>query len=287
MKHINTYQLFEGKKTYIKPLTDEKLVECLKTTHSNWLSGKKIIWRGVTSQYYHAGNITNQYTDIDLVDPKVIRRISPWTSCNVYNLLLSNLPEWKKTPRDKGLVFDVNIQDHGDNHRIVIPKNESTLILTNASDLWYAFDLPDGMNLGRFNDIFLELKEYNNITRKLFDDKDYSKFKEFCEYLDKIGPAKLSRKLDNSVKKQYDLLFGICHDHLERCEVILDPSNANSYHGIEKIKYGENFDIKSVSCEGWTNEPCILATPRYLRDLLDKNKLGFSYDRNELIDRYE
>lgn len=275
MKYINTYQLFEGKKTYIKPLTDEKLVECLKTTHSNWLSSKKFIWRGVSSQY-NAGNITNQYTDIDLVDPKAIRRISPWTSCNIYNLLLSNLPEWKKTPRDKGLVFDVNTQEHGGNHKIVIPKNGSTLILTNTNDLWYAFDLPDGMNLDKFNDIFLELKEYNNITRKLFDDKDFNKFKEFCEYLDTIGPVKLCKKLEDDVKKQYNLLFGTCHDHLERCEIILDPSNARSYHGIDKIKYEKNFDISSVSCEGWTNEPCILVTPEYLRDLLYENKLNFS-----------
>lgn len=186
------------------------------------------------------------------IDPtKSYERISPFAEYNFYNLLLSNLPSWKKYPkRNKSVICTTsseNARHRGrDIYYFVLPVDGANIGICPDRDIWDCFN-DSGVDLEDFGNHLDDFFETNNIS---VSDNDYNDFVDACKKIDKYkeeGSLDIYDSFsDWLIKfKKTDKTF------LEYLNNLLNP-NKNNFKLVtvgKKIGYDR---------EVWTGDKCVL-----------------------------
>ena len=187
MKNYINY-ILEKKLEYLQNL---ELDECMKLFKTLPLYDKMmttditkltLIYR----QVIYNNQFGNKYTDMNIVDPKTIKRISPNASSNLYNLFFSNSERWCEYPkRNKSLICGDSVAvnrrlTYKRSQMVVIPLESVKIGVCSDNDIWSSFNTISDF----VDDFFYSLKEnYFYLSRNNFTDNNWSKFKkELIEY---------------------------------------------------------------------------------------------------------
>jgi len=230
---------------HITNINKDELENLLNTKYSNFKTSNNTLHRCVANIKHH--------TNINILDPTKITRISPWASGNLHNLILSNSPLWSKFPkRNKSIIFDFNYSTHGGYHYILIPENNAILGVCPVSDMWGAF--PSCLNYFFNTEIYNILQ--TNCNNFNFDN-DYEILMECINNIDIKNITYSDHRIYSTFIKPYKTLS-------EAIDNFINPKKNN----FKTIKYTKNFNLKTKSSlEGWTESNCILVKQSVLEEL--------------------
>lgn len=223
------------------------------------LKGTKI-FRGVASYY----------ADYLIIRPSLSEpRKSPYADHNYYNLLLSNLPSWKKyPPRNKSISCTTDwdnakersldsYSEGGDNVYYVLAKDGSKIGECPSDDIWYSFEVlrdVGAFNLNRFNLMLNDFIEIN-YGRKSSMETNYKVFLKVCMNLDKKRDNNLlDIALESWNYNVRNLFKGYVNGNtplIKYLDHLLDPEN----NGFKLKKAGDKFHQER---EVWTDGDCLL-----------------------------
>lgn len=237
---------------HITNINIDELHTLLNTNFSNFMTAETRMYRGISDNFHK---------QINVVDPSIITRVSPWASGNLHNLTLSNHPLWTKYPkRNKSIIFDFNVHVHGGKTYVVIPENNAILAQCPKTDMWEAF--PMKLNMF-FNQAIKELL-LDNLEG--FDlevaQQDYEYFMSCIDELDK--------KEEILYRDFYAEKYIKPHKTVkEAIEKFIDPDKNN----FKTLKYAENFDLNTeTNYEGWTDAKCILVRESVINKIKPLNE---------------
>jgi hypothetical protein len=180
-------------------------------------------------------------------------RTSPFADNNFYNLLLSNLPSWKKYPkRNKSVICTTsshNAENRGNGtYYYVLPVDNAIIGVCPAGDIWDSFYASD-IDLGTFSSD-LEIFLYDQVSKSARDtDRDYDEFVSVCEKADRLKKEEelnideVSAWLEKYIMSPLPLI--------EYLDKILSPKK----NKFKLVKSGHDlYDNREV----WTDAKCIL-----------------------------
>jgi hypothetical protein len=281
------------KKNYLKNIDEEECLKILETSPMfNFLMKygdnvddfKHLIYRKVILNFGNKYNIYNRY---NMVDPKVITRISPYIDNNIYNLLFSNLPSWEKYPkRNKSLICGdytcVSKRTKGE-LMVVIPLENKPLAICPNQDIWLSFFKSIGKKNTSDNNYILEdiislLK--CNVEQTINDkinDKNYNKLIQQFEKYDQLR-EKISYSSDKVFTK-YIIDKELCKkwykkeiSTLNLLDIIFNTKN----NDFNLINYNDILELPK-NREIWTDSNSILIDYYY----------GFKYIIEKLKKKHE
>lgn len=228
--------------------------------------------------------IENEYGDYNLVEPDSITRISPYSSNNLYNLILSNLNSWSKYPKRDNSFIGGNYQcidNRGydeDELMIVVPYGDEIAICPNR-DIWVSFNETLRTNINNFvsilkrtiinYDIVVNDTDWNKFVENLikFDEK-----RKNDDYWSKNVPDfKIQDKYKNILEKWKQSKI----TSLEFLEQILDPNKNNfqliKFDGSKKYLglISGKFFSKSAR-EIWTDDKSLLIRESEWNNFVEK-----------------
>jgi hypothetical protein len=257
-------------------LNDDEVVSLLEDHCGDAIKSKWLIYRGNPD----LGG--NSY----LVDPiNAGVRESPYAHGNQYNILLSNLPSWKKYPkRNRSIVGATSIRvayGYGSEFPyILLPYNGANIGVCPEQDIWYSFkDFPmsETTGLDDFN-IHLGFLFYKILGKSNVN--TYSDIKKCCDEIDRkikdedVEIAGLEGYAQNYVISRLDAstvewfthrinYFHTINKLFEAIQQSLDPE----YNDFSLTNPGVGF--LNDDHEVWTDAKCIMikATPLALGNL--------------------
>lgn len=253
------------KKARSTPITNEEVIELLKTDYSEaWENHKKgiTIFRGTQSD--HNALIT---------DPSIGTRVSANTR-NYYTAVIDNSPRWKKFPKRSKSVICTTDKNYAGNYGeqyVVFPINGSKIGVCSKEDFWESFpiirrrftELPIGTNLNSLNRVIASLmnladphgttdvKTIATLKKKFVLIDEYLNNKKYLENED-INQEFIDLTLDALSYK------GKIEDSIEG---LLDPDLNNMQ--LVSVK---DFNFKGKH-EVWTDGKCLLIERDILRHL--------------------
>lgn len=272
MTRLKNY-IKEARSVIIEPNEATELINrwCMDAVNSNWL-----IYRGNSS-------ITGNWY---AVDPSAAReRHSAYASGNQYNLLLSNLPSWKKYPkRSKSIIASTDWRGARgyahDEPYILLPYDGASIGVCPKQDIWYSFKLFPMNETTGMEDFNIELgRLFHYLLGK--SDRTYEDIKKHCDMVDDIviyGKGLREEELhlyrDKQEYIQSYVEFKLGHSttewfterikylgtgrHLWDILVeILDPD----YNGFTMTTVGRG--TISTKHEVWTDSKCIMVKASY------------------------
>jgi len=265
---MKKYIEFITENKYINYLTEDEFFKLYKNEYD--VEPKEYIFRKVNIYYSDLFSdynklktykkIKNEYSDINIVNPKTINRISPNSDYNYVNLLVSNLESWSQYPaRNKSLICGnyeranshyITYDTSKNNLFVVLPKKNSKIGLCNSSDFWTSFSLLH--NIDNLND-FLN-KTFKDLNLE-FDERDWISLKNAIE---KINPIFIF----NYLSKDYDIeklkvKYNISSNETSSLNLLnkyLNPKNNN----FTTKKFNKNFEFTLTRQECWTDSTSIL-----------------------------
>jgi hypothetical protein len=276
---MKTYYNFisEKYKQFFGPNDDVEIFELLKNTtifdyimNNSEIHRNKLIYR----------EDDNNSSNIVLIDPKEITRISPHASNNIYNLYLSNSELWSAFPkRNKSLICG-NLDcisyrsGYSFNHvYIVLPFNPK-IAVCNDSDIWFSFST----SYYNLNALTQQLDMLFNEKKITYSDKDWDIFKNSLNLLDS--------KTTPSEKEKY---FSEVHDEdlrnqwinnkistLEFLNVLLDPKTSLfkifDYNSSNLMDNNELVEILNTENEIWLDSKSLLVKYDYFDEFINNAK---------------
>lgn len=189
-------------------------------------------------------------------------RTSPYATNNIYNLLLSNLPSWKKYPkRDLSLVGTTNADSashYGLDIFIVLPVDNAKIGVCSAYDIWESFSNYAG---GTLNDLNISLAStIEKVTGMEIHHGQPKEYNVLLKYFDEIDKWKIGQRGRGVLKKTFEFLpHPLTEKYINNPKVklmeildwLLDPGD----NGFKLMKSGDNFPENR---ELWTQDKCIL-----------------------------
>jgi len=204
------------------------------------------------------------------IDPSNFKRKSAHTK-NYYTLIIDNSEKWSEYPdRSKGIVCSTGqsaASNYGDVY-LVIPEGSPKVGIAPARDIWFSFDRKlreIGLStLSVLNDVIHDLSLV--ILNESPPEKNYRKFKEFIQKLERAGEEKgefehIAKNNTSKSSETYMKTAGsFCRAYLDQdkplfqfLEYILDP-NENAF---EVKKYTNPFEVDK-NREVWMSSPALL-----------------------------
>ena len=196
MKTFKNFLLLESN-DYIKNIQFDDAIKLVKLSpmfdtimKQDDINTNNLFLRIVSKGYKNGDELeSNIYTNYTVIDPQNITRVSPNTSYNAYNLLLSNLPSWDKFPkRDNSLIGgdieSIMQRKHSvENVMVVIPFGGDVGVCSKR-DIWLSFNKSIGKDINWFiNQHFMEyidqVMDFQNQP-----DRDMEVFKKLLEDFD-------------------------------------------------------------------------------------------------------
>jgi len=178
-------------------------------------------------------------------------RVSPYASNNFYNLLLSNLDEWKEYPaRNKSHICTnkkAKANTYGSRLHLVIPMPNAKIGICSRDDIWQSFlylkQIYGFKNMSDWNDTLRDVLSSFNITTPNID-KDYSLLINKIRKLDeKIPFMNTNSKLINDEKEF------VKKGTLEKTIIDMLNPRLNQFQLVDYPSY--NISIHSDSQEVW------------------------------------
>jgi len=256
------YEKIKSEK-YIENINENEFFEIMKNHKINL---EYPIFRIVENPYTDFGYYV-EYSDINIVNPRVIYRKSPYANSNLYNLYLSNCKSWKKYPkRNRSLICgDVGVNNRDGSLMIVIPLEDRKIAVA-SDDIWYSFKyLKNNLN-DFFWNLLIEfpMKEYWTSLKSFLREEIYNR-----EYDNKHLKDFLKTYVDNNF--EYLTLF--IEDKITRLEFfskLLSPElNDIKLYNYKDLKYGES---NGKYNEIWTDSKSILIRYDIYSSILKKLK---------------
>ena len=308
MKTYNNFLLENKNDNYVQNITEEDAIKLFKEsvifdklkyldvdddfTEPN--DNINLIFRKVKTSFNY--EFYNNYKTYNVIDPKTIKRVSPYASSNIYNLCFSNLVSWKDLPkREKSLIcgdYKACKNRMSGDWYVVIPLNKCKLgVCAQSNDIWDSFK--NSINTD-FIDEFFETFASNvrRIIGECLDDTDWSNFTEQLELVDKI------RGFNNKILEMEDTMDqyvgyfdetenknkkiainnltidindkDLCRKYenleistLELLNTGFDPKNNN----IDLVDYDGSY--YGTDCEVWTDSKSLLVDFRYIKEYIE------------------
>jgi len=286
MKYLKTYEYVTnyGKKIdinsdYVKIITEDECFKLLKETtiYNSILNGSiftkkggavdesKLIFRAINHKY-------SEYGNLNVVDPKIITRYSPYANNNLYNLTFSNIESWKDLPkRNQSLICgDYNaVRYRGNDKFMIVIPFEPKVVVCPSHDIWSTFNSGKNATITASLDNFFSLLKrsmsvrfnYNNTNEsqdEKINDKDWSEFVKQLERFDKIrteeGGLKHDRPNINTFINNNELKIKYKECEISTLDVLNILFNPKEF---EVINYDSSEDLKE-KVEMWTDSKSLL-----------------------------
>lgn len=191
-------------------------------------------------------------------------RTSAYAVHNTYNVLLSNLPSWKKYPkRGDSIVGSTSLikaRQYNGGLYTVYPFDGANIGVCPKSDIWDSFwgTLGRGESLDNFNFKMVDLFEYINIETEDMYNLSYTELVQNMGYVDDYfcTPEKFTRLYQKNRELyrflecfHYTLAAGI---PLFDC---INKEMSPEKNNFSLVKAGKRI---LGDCEVWTDSPCLL-----------------------------
>lgn len=246
-----------------KEVTFDFVQKYIKNNCKNALKGTKI-FRGTPSysEFFY------------FIQPKQSKeRISPYADENYYNLLLSNLPSWKKfPPRNKSIICttdeeNAEVRTGKGLVYLVLPRDGAKIGVCPSIDIWWSFSESKINNLNEFN-VVLDTLFYYMLPRSIRNsglDRSYEQFVKACKMADDIedkeNVVSKSRMLSDSTWEWVlPYIWGEKKNLLDLIEETLSPDS----NGFKLAKIGDTLPLNN---EVWLDEDSIMV-------LYDEGNIG-------------
>jgi len=253
------YYLNENRSVQIDKEMASSLMEmnCKKAVNSKWM-----IYRGNNTlrqreHYFKSGN----------------ERTSPYARNNIYNLLLSNLPSWKKYPiRNKSLVCTTNKMKAaggygGDYYFTVYPYDGTLIGIAPEYDIWESFRKViqplDSLNY-YLNDLIY------NATGKGYDEGEPRTYRELLDTLSKVDEYKemvddFWEHFHNKLVKFFTEKIPYSNTKNKKLIDLLNKALSPEYNNFELRKVGEG-SLNSDHELWFEGQAILLPSGRYRYD---------------------
>jgi len=232
---------------YVKEITGKEFFNYLNPVDGN---SKYTLYPG-TDRIFRQVNIDyNTYGDYNIINPKLIKRRSPNANSNYTNIIISNLPSWKKYPkRNKSLICGDFNRTHGhfdlgeENLFLVIPQNNAKIGMC-SQDFWTSF-----------ND-FYSLSSLGSVISSLLSSSFDDSWIKTRNRLNKISIKKLQEQFKfNYIKFNLDENKSV----IENLDEMLNPEN----NKFKLTKWNNNFQFDYSFYDGnmqevWTDSTSLL-----------------------------
>jgi hypothetical protein len=239
-------------------LDDNEAISYIKNNCMDAFDSSWPLYRGL-----HSG----RRDDFVVYKVRDVTRVSPYAENNIYNLLLSNLPSWKKYPQ-RNLSYVCTTDMHEAETRgsdgicyVVLPVNGTKVGICPENDIWYSF-----------SDSFDELNKLNYHLKELFGyvgiqikDGQPTSYVKLIEYLDRLDDNR------DDIRDLYRDGFGFLYNNeywsdenttaLGIIESLLDPSK-NGFK-IVTVGSGNVPDNREV----WFQNSCIMINLQFYDDI--------------------
>jgi len=248
---LENYLIIEGNN---QSLSDKKALEMVRSECSQAWESKTKLYRG------HHSTLDNLF-----YDSRGIVRTSPYAKNNLYNILLSNLPSWKRYPKRNESVICSFAEDkaygYNEGFYFVYPYDGLDVGICSGRDLWDSFRDVDPLN--KLNRVMENVLDFMHEINE-FD--DYSDTKKFFARFDKWidDPDNFEKFNQESYEEPYDFFKKIGYFEwrsprylrlgklIDVLNNVLDPK----YNGFKLVKAGKY--PPGCDTEAWFSGPCIL-----------------------------
>jgi len=241
-------------KNYIENINEEQFFKLMKNYKVNV---RFPIYRMIKSQYKIYNNF---YSDINIVNPRIIDRVAPYSESNLHNLYLSNAETWSNFPkRNKSLIGgDHDISSRSGKVMVVIPLEDRKIAVA-PDDIWVSFKYL----FGNINNFFKKIKTLKGIETWEELDKyiktDDLKDKDFNFII------RLHVNSDFEYKQQY--LNGFI-SRLEFFNLLFSPElNGFKLYDYSKLRYTS---ANKFYREIWTDSKSVLIDVELYNVLINK-----------------
>jgi len=198
-------------------------------------------------------------------------RTSPYADNNIYNLLLSNLPSWKKYPkRNLSLVgtTDADSASHyGLDIFVVLPIDNAKIGVCPDYDIWDSFVGSYAGGLNSFNgQLARAIEKLTGAVIRVGEPKTYNVLLNHLNEIDNWKKRKPSRGIMKKEASEF-LPYILAEKYINNpkiklidiIETILDPED----NGFKLMKSGSRF-TSGTAKEVWTQDKCVLINMREL-----------------------